>query len=488
VPNQIENKQETAKKLSPLLEIKTKEIEEKLFQGSGLYAPLKHKVSDETVERIKALNLEGLHFQKESWRFYPDKEFAAQILGFVGFEGDKRKGFYGIEGYYDGILRGKEGHFFGERDALGKFTLVGSKFIERAEDGANVVLTLDRLLQFQAEKAVADGVKMYGADRGSVIILDPKTGEILAMATAPSFDPNKYNEVENMEIFRNFAISDSYEPGSVIKPIVMAVALDLGLVSPQATIIDRGEIKVDKFAIRNFDGKANGEVTMTKILEQSINVGMVQVGQMIGKNRLYEYFDKFGFLDLNGVDLDSEAFSKIRPYEEWANSDLATASFGQGFSINALQLASAYTAIANSGKLILPHIVKKIIYPSGHEEIVHPKESQQIISPSTASTLSAMLASVVENGQATLARVSGYQIAGKGGTAQLPKPDSIGYDPSKRITSFVGFGPVEDPKFVMLVKFHNPKGDVFGATTAAPVFAKLAQDLFQYYQVPSSER
>ncbi|MEW6408246.1 MAG: penicillin-binding protein 2 [Patescibacteria group bacterium] len=487
VPNQIEDKKEFVQKLAPLLEIKEKELEKKLSSGSSLYAPLKHKVSDEIAEKIKALNLKGIYFQKESWRFYPDKEFAAQVLGFVGFENDKQKGFYGIEGYYDGILRGKEGHFFGEKDALGKLTLIGSKFMEKAEDGASVVLTLDRLLQFQAEKAIAEGAQRYGADRGCAVVIDPKTGEILAMAIYPTFDPNKYYEVKNMEVFRNSIIYDLYEPGSVIKPLVMAVALDLGLVSPQTKVLDRGEIKVDKFAIRNFDGKANGEVTMTKVLEQSINVGMVQVGQMVGKKRLYEYFDKFGFLNLSGVDLDSEMPSRIKSYDLWANSDLATASFGQGFSINALQLASAYTAIANSGKLIMPHIVEKIVYPSGREEIVRPQESQQIISSSTASTLSAMLTSVVENGQAALAKVPGYQIAGKGGTAQVPKPDSIGYDPSKRITSFVGFGPVEDPKFVILVKLDNPKGNVFGVETAGPVFAKLAQDLLQYYQVPPSE-
>ncbi len=487
-PNQIKDKKEFIQKLAPLLEIKEKKLEKKLSSGSGLYAPLKHKVSDEIVEKINALNLKGVYFQKESWRFYPDKEFAAQVLGFVGFEGDKRKGFYGIEGYYDGILRGKEGHFLGERDALGKVNLIGSKFIKKAEDGADKGLTLDRLLQIQAEKLIAEGVQKFGADRGCVTIVDPKTGKILAMAVYPTFDPNKYYEVKNMEVFRNSIIYDLYEPGSVIKPLVMAAALDLGLVSPQTKVLDRGEIKVDKFAIRNFDGKTNGEVTMTKILEQSINVGMVQVAQMIGKKRLYDYFSKFGFLNLSGVDLDSEMPSRIRSYDLWANSDLATASFGQGFSINALQLVSAYAAIANSGKLVPPYITEKIIYPSGREEIVRPRDSRQIISSSAASTLSAMLTSVVENGQAILARVPGYQIAGKGGTAQVPKPDNIGYDPSKRITSFIGFGPVDDPKFVILVKLDNPKGNVFGVETAGPIFAKLAQSLLQYYQIPPSEK
>lgn len=488
VPKQIENKNEAIKKLAPLLEMKEGEIEKKLSSGTSLYAPLNHKVSNETVIKIKDLNLKGLYFQKEAWRFYPDREFASHVLGFVGYKGDKKRGSYGVEGYYDDMVRGKEGYFKGEQDALGKFTIIGSDFFQKAEDGASIVLTLDRLLQFRAEKAITEGTKRYGADRGMVIILDPKTGEILALACYPNFDPNKYFEVKDMNVFRNGIISDLYEPGSVIKPIVMAAALDSGLVSPQTEVLDRGEIKVDKFSIKNFDGKANGRVTMTKILEQSINVGMVQVAQMIGKERLYNYFDKFGFLKLTGIDLDSEMPTNIKKPQEWANSDLATASFGQGFSITPLQFVSAFSAIANSGKMTQPHIVKKIIYPDGKEEAIHIRQSREIISPSTASTLSAMLVSIVENGQATLARVPGYQIGGKGGTAQVPLLNSVGYDPSKRVASFIGFGPIEDPKFIMYVKFDNPKGDVFGVTTAAPVFAEVAQDLFQYYQVPPSEK
>lgn len=488
VPKQIEDKGEAAEKLSPLLQMKKEEIEKKLNEASGpLYAPLKHKVSDETAEKIKNLNMEGLHFQKEATRFYPDKTLAAHTLGFLGYKDDKKKGMYGVEGYYDYLLSGKEGKIKSETDASRKFVLIGSKFFEKAEDGADIVLTLDRLVQFKAEKAIEEGTKMYGADRGSIVIMDPKTGEIIALAVWPNFDPNEYYKVDNIDVFRNSIVYDLYEPGSVAKPLVMAAALDLGLVSPSTTVVDNGEIKVDKFKIRNFDGKANGKVTMTRVLENSINVGMVQVASMIGKERLLDYFDRFGFTKLSGIDLDTEMPTEFKESKEWADSDLATASFGQGFSVTALKILSVFSAIANSGKMMQPHIVKKIIYPDGKEEIIYPKEVALAISPQTASTLSAMLTSVVENGQAQLAKVPGYKVAGKGGTAQVPNPDKVGYDPSKRITSFAGFGPIDDPKFVMLIKFDNPKGEAWGVTTAGPIFSQMAKDLFHYYQVPPRE-
>lgn len=486
-PKQIENVDNIAKELAPILKMKKDEIKKKLDAGTKMYAPLAHRVSDEQVEKIKKLDLKGIYYEKEPWRYYPDKELAAHILGFVGYKGDKKQGMYGIEGYYNNILSGKEGHIKTYQDAGGNTILAGSNFIEKAEDGASLVLTLDRLIQFKAEKIIKEAVEKNGSARGSVIIADPKTGEIIALSSYPTFDPNEYFKVKDISIFQNPSIYNLYEVGSVVKPIVMSVAIDLGLVSPETTIFDSGQIKVDKFTISNFDNKGNGKVSMAKILEQSINVGMVQVGQMIGKERLYDYFDKFGFTDLTGIDLDAEAVTNIKKPTEWANSDLATASFGQGFSISEMRLVEAYCALANSGKMMKLRIVKKIINPDGKEENIHSEEVRQAISPQTAATISAMLVSVVENGQAITAKVPGYRLAGKSGTAQVSSASGVGYDPSKRITSFIGYGPIDDPRFVISIKFDYPKGDVYGVTVAAPAFAELAKDLFQYYQIPPSE-
>lgn len=490
VPKQIEGKDSTeqiAKELSLLLKLSKNDIKKKIESGTDFYAPIAKKVNEETIEKIKNLNLKGIHFEKENWRYYPDNELAAHILGYVGFKDNKKTGLYGIEGFYTDFLSGREGQLHSSKDASGKLVMAGSKFMQKAEDGADVVLTIDRLVQYNAEKIIKGAVEKNGSVRGSVVIADPKTGEIIAIASYPTFNPNEYYKVKDIGVFQNPSIYNLYEAGSVIKPIVMSTALDLGLVSPQTEIIDNGSIKVDQFTIKNFDEKGNGKITMAKVLEQSSNVGMVQVGQKIGKERLYEYFKKFGFMDFSGIDLYTEASTNIKETNQWAKSDLATASFGQGFSINEMRLVAAYCALANSGKRMRMHIVKKIISPDGKEEIIYPQEVGQAISSQTAATISAMLVSVIENGQAFTAKVPGYQMAGKSGTAQVPNPSGVGYDATKRITSFIGYGPIEDPRFVISIKFDYPKGDVYGVGVAAPAFAQLAKDLFQYYQIPPTK-
>ena len=487
VPKKIEDPKNTAKELAPILEIEEEELYKKLSPEEDLYEPLKHKLEDEQVEEIKNKDLKGIYFQPESLRYYPDHSLASHLLGFVGFVDNDKRGLYGVEGYYNDILTGREGYLETEKDALGRLVSVGNKFLEEAEDGSDLVLTIDRLIQFKVEKYLKEGIKEFGAESGSITIVDPQTGEIIAMATYPDFDPNNYSEVENVDVFTNSVIYDLYEPGSVFKPIIVASAMNANLVSPGTVFQDSGSIKVDEFTIRNFDGGANGSVTVTSILENSINVGMVQIAQLLGDDRTFSYMNQFGFTDMSGIDLDVEASTSIKSPNKWADSDLATASFGQGFSITPLRLITAYTAIANDGKLMQPYIVKKIIKADGSEEVIEPNEVREVLSPGVAGTLSAMLTSVIENGQAGVARVPGYKIAGKSGTAQVPNKDKVGYDPNKRIASFIGFGPIDNPKFLMLVKLDNPKGEVWGATTAGVIFGRIARELFQYYQIPPTE-
>ena len=487
VPKKIEDPKNIAEQLAPILEVEEEELLARLSKEDDLYEPLKHKLEDIQVEEIKNKELKGIYFQPESLRYYPDHSLASHLLGFVGFVDDEKRGLYGIEGYYNDLLAGKEGYLETEKDALGRLVSVGNKFLQEAEDGSDLVLTIDRLIQFKIEKYLEEGIKEFGAESGSITIADPQTGEIIAMASYPDFDPNNYSEVENVDVFKNSVIYDLYEPGSVFKPIIVAAAMNANLVSPGTIFQDRGAIEVDEFTIKNFDGKASGNVTVTNILENSINVGMVQIAQLLGDDRTFSYMNQFGFTDMSGIDLDVEASTSIKPPTKWADSDLATASFGQGFSITPLRLITAYTAIANNGKLMQPHIVKKIIKADGSEEIIKPKEVKEVLSPSVAGTLSAMLTSVVENGQGGTARVPGYKVAGKSGTAQVPNKDKAGYDPNRKITSFIGFGPIDDPKFLMLVKLDNPGGEVWGADTAGVIFGRVARELFQYYQIPPTE-
>ena len=487
VPKQVKDVEAVAQKLEPILEISQDELKDRLSKEGDLYEPLKHRVTDDKIEEIKQFDLEGIRFQPEDWRYYPDGEFAAHLLGFVGFVEDEKRGRYGLEGYYNDLLAGQEGFLAMERDAAGQSISFSDKSFKKAVDGDDLVLTIDRFIQFKVERKIKEAVEKFGAQRGTVIIMNPNSGEIIALANYPTFDPNKYSEVEDVSVFSNTAVYDLYEPGSAFKPIIMTAALDLGLVSPGTTVEDEGAIEVDEFTIRNSDGKANGKVTMTEVLEKSVNIGMVKIAQQMGRQRVYDSVQKFGFEELSGIDLDREISAAMADPKKWSDADLATISFGQGISITPIQLVTATSAIANGGKLVQPHVVKKIVRSSGTEEIIADKSLRQIITPSVAATSAAMMVSVVENGFGDTAKVPGYKIAGKTGTAQVPNQNGPGYDPGQKITSFIGFAPVDDPQFVMMVKLDNPGGDVWGSSTAAPVFKEIAEEIFRYYQIPPQE-
>ncbi len=488
IQNSESNLEEIAEKLEPLLEISKEDLIAKLEKPDDLYEPLKHEIDDETKSKIEELEIPGIEFQPEPHRFYPEKSLASHVLGFVGYVGDLRCGQYGVEGHYEEMLKGKPGHLVGERSATGMWVSIGNMDFVPAQNGDDLVLTIDRVVQYKVEKELASAVQNYGAIKGSAIVLDSKSGEILALANFPNFDPNLYSEVEDANVFKNSTIYDLYEPGSVLKPVLMGAALNLGLVGPHTTHDCAGSVEVGKYTIHTSDMKAHGTETMTEVLENSCNVGMVFVTQLLGIDRTYDYLSKFGFSELSGVDLDTEVPNTIPPEEKWNEVDLATCGFGQGaITVTPMRLITAFSAIANGGELVQPHIVKKIIHSDGSEEMIKPKVVREVLSPSQTATLSAMMVSAVKNGVAFPAYIPGYRIAGKTGTAQVPARDKPGYDPDKKITSFVGFGPIDDPKFIILVKFNFDKGDVWGATTAAPMFKRLAQELFKYYQIPPSE-
>lgn len=486
IQNSDKNLEEIAEKLEPLLDIPKEDLIAKLEKPDDLYEPLKREVDDETKEKIKELKIPGINFQPESHRFYPEKSLASHILGFVGYVDDQKRGQYGVEGYYDEILRGKPGFLQGERSAHGKWVSIGNMKLIPAKNGDSLVLTIDRVVQYKLEKELASSCQRFGATEGTAIVADPVNGEIIALANFPNFDPNQYSKVEDVNIFKNSAIYDLYEPGSVLKPIFMGAALETGLVGPNTTFYCPGSVKVGKYTIHTSDMKAHGDETMTQVLEHSCNVGMVFVNQLLGTDRAYNWLAKFGFLDLSGIDLDTEIPASVIPKEKWNEVDLATSGFGQGpITTTPMRLITAFSAVANGGKLIQPHIVKKIIHSDGTEEVIKPKVVREVLSPSTAATLSAMMVSAVKNGVAYPAHIPGYRIAGKTGTAQVPAKDKPGYDPNKKITSFIGF-PLDDPKFIIFIKFNFDKGDVWGATTAALMFKKLASELFKYYQIPPS--
>lgn len=455
----------------------------RISDRSDPYEPIMPQVSDELVEQIRALELAGVGFIGDSFRFYPEKNLGGHVAGFVGSdeEGD-RSGKYGVEGYFDVDLKGEQGFLHSALDASGSWITVADRSFKPAIDGADVYLTIDRNIQYQACTKLYGAVAKHGADGGSIIIMRPN-GKILAMCSAPDFDPNNYNEVEDIQVFNNPAIFNQYEPGSVFKAITMAAALNEGAVQPDTTYEDEGEIKYGEHIIKNFDEKANGVQTMTQVLEKSINTGAIFAMEQIGKERFRDYVHTFGFGKKTGIQLETESPGNISSLDQRGDIFAATASFGQGITTTPLQMVASFAAIANGGKLVKPYIIDKVIYSNGDQAISSPTEIREVITERTATLLRGMMVTVVEQGHGRRAKVPGYYVAGKTGTAQVPKTNGLGYDPNVTIGSFIGFAPAQDPAFIMLVKIDRP--DVqWGSESAAPVFGEMAQYLLNYLQVP----
>ena len=400
----------------------------------------------------------------------------------VGFKGDKRVGQYGIEGYYENDLKGKQGFLKGAKDASGNIIESITSQIKPAENGAKLILTIDKNIQFKAEKELKEAVEKWDAKGGTIIVMEPKTGKILSMVSFPNFDPNNYNKVEDINVFLNPAISCIYEPGSVFKPFTIAGALEEKLITPKTTYKDTGKVKIKGYIISNVEGKSYGNPTITEVLEKSINTGAVFVQRKLGKELFKKYVEKFGFSQKTGIDLQGEIAGNISNLDSKRDIDYATASFGQGIAVTPIELITAFSAIANGGKLLKPFVVEKEIFYDNREKINHPTLINQVISTSTAETLTKMLVSVVDNGYGKKAKVDGYFIAGKTGTAQVPEKGT--YSKDRTIHTFIGFAPAFDPRFTILVKLDEPKGIRFAADSCAPIFRKLAEFIFNYLKIP----
>ncbi len=481
VPNQVKRPELTASKLMPYLSgIEESELIKKISTDSMYLPPLKRKIEEKEAKEIIALNLPGVFLVPEGYRYSPEETLAAHILGFVNRDG---QGQYGLEGYFNKELGGKAGFLEAEQDTLGQQIALGKRESVDPENGLDIVTTIDRAIQYYVEKVLKETVEKHQAESGSVIIMEPETGRIVAMASYPTFNPNNYN-TESIENFTNPNVSQVYEPGSVFKVITMAAGIDAGLVSPGTIYTDTGEVEVSDEIIRNSDLAAHGQQTMTQVLEKSLNTGAVFVAQKLGRGLFDKYLGNFGFHSPTGVELDGEVSASIRNFRQWADVDLATMAFGQGIAVTPLQLIAAVNAIANEGKLVKPHVVDKILYPSGAVSI-DPVVVGQAISAQTAQLISAMMVGVVERGHGQKAGVTGYHIAGKTGTAQIPSPAG-GYLEGfgSTIGTFVGFGPVENPKFVMVTRIDRPKDVVFAESSAAPLFGQIAKFLLDYWHVP----
>lgn len=489
-PRKVTDAIGTADKLASLFgfdEEKAKSIAIRLDDHEDPYEPIIRGVKEDKLAELVALKLPGIAFTREEGRLYPESGLGGQVTGFVGSSEDgTMTGKYGIEGYFNEELTGMPGFLRSERDIAGRLIAVGNRSIEPAVDGSDVVLTVDRTIQYQVCKKLDETVKKHGADGGSVIVMDPKTGKILAMCGSPDFEPADYRNAPSTNAFNNPAIFNAYEPGSVFKAIAMASAVDAGAVTPTTAFTDTGEVMVNGWPrpIRNAENKSYGLIDMTTVLEDSVNTGMVFSMREMGMESFVEYVKNFGFGVRTGLEIETESSGTIASLDIGQEIYAATASFGQGITVTPIQMVSAYAAIANDGVLMRPYIVEDVVSPDGTHAVRSPQEVRRVLQAKTARLLGAMLVSVVENGHGKRAGVPGYYIGGKTGTAQVARSDGGGYDLDSTIGSFAGFGPVNDPRFAMIVRIDNPRDVVWAESTAAPLFGDIAKFLVQYFEVP----
>ena len=422
-------------------------------------------------------SLVGLEFSPRLERSYPENSLASNILGFVNLEG---RGYFGIEEKYNDLLAGNAVRVWIPSDPNRAVE------IPRIPNGTSLILTINRDLQDAVEKILDQSLYDHGARHGTIIVMDPKNGDILAMASTPRIDLNNfqnYGAIYNNASEFNRAISMPYEPGSVMKIFTMAAALDTGLVNPNTTFLDTGEFQIGGVTIKNWDEEAWGMQTMVGCLQHSLNVCLAWLATQLGPQNFYSYMDRFGFGSLTGLDMAGEAAGRLKvPGDaDWYPVDLGTNSFGQGISATPLQLMTAASAIANKGHMVTPHTLYAMLR-DGHQFNVPPQYAGSPIKAETAATLTEMLAVSLES-EASAALVPGYRVAGKTGTAQIPTPYGF-YDFSQTNTSFVGWGPVDDPQFMIYVWLERPTSSIWGSYTAAPVFSEVAQKTVILLDIP----
>lgn len=481
-PKEIKNVGEVSEILATVLGVNLASVSSSLSLDK-FWVPVKSGVDTDTMQRLEKLNLSGIGFDPQYQRFYPEGSMAAQLLGFVGKDDQGNdKGYFGLEGFYDRLLRGKEGIAVQVHDAFGRPILAQMNQATGETDGSTLILSIDRSIQFLAENKLKDGVEKYGATSGMVGIMDPKTGQILAMVSYPTFDPKSYQDYPD-DLYKNPFISDLYEPGSTFKPLVMSSALDAKVVTPQTKCNTcGGPVSVSGYDIHTWNDKYFKDINMINVIQQSDNTGMVFVAQKLGLDRMINYLGKFGIGDATGVDLQGEVSASLKPRNQWYAVDLATTGFGQGISVTPIELLNAQAAIANSGVRMEPHVVKAVQNPDGSIVNIAPKVLDAPISAGTAKVMTEIMVNAVEKGEASWAKLKGYRIAGKTGTASIPIQGH--YDPNQTIASFVGFAPANNPKFVMLVILNRPTTSIYGAETAAPIFFDIAKSLLRYYGIP----
>jgi cell division protein FtsI (penicillin-binding protein 3) len=481
---QVDDPNQTAQTLATILGMAPDDVLTRISNPDLQFIRLRAWVPADVSQRLKASRLAGIFLEPTSRRVYSQGNLAAQVLGFSNDDGD---GQYGLEEYYNQALAGTPGHLRSETDTAGRpINFSTPPDSAPAQDGADLVTSIDSTLQYIAERELAAAIKQHKASGGTVLIMDPKTGEIMANANYPTFDPNQYASADPSALL-NPAVSRIYEPGSTFKIITMSIGLAEHIVEPTTPINDPGSLSLAGIHITNWDGKGHSPENATQVLQYSSNVGAATIGWKVGADKYYPHIKDYGLGVKTGIDLAGELPGQVLfPSDQgWTPSNLITNSFGQGIAVTPLQLVTAVSAVANGGMLVKPHIVRVVRGPNGTQQ-VGTTQVRRVLDPGVAATLTKMLVDSAKIGEAQLAVVPGFNVAAKTGTAQIASPNG-GYADGKFIASLMGFAPADDPKFVMLVKIDEPQDVPFGSEVAAPVWREIAKQLFVHFKIEPTD-
>ncbi len=478
-PPRIEDSRKAAAALAPILSVDELELAKKLSSRKG-FCWLSRMVSPSQASAVKALEIDGVYLLKEPKRFYPNQQLAGPILGMVGVDAS---GLEGVELKYEGYLKRDPERIVWGRDAKGKKLFLKDNLTkEKSDRDYNILLTIDSRIQYLVETQLKEAVESKLARGGIAVVMDPRTGELLAMAQQPAFNPNLLTKA-NQEGKKNRPIADVFDPGSTFKPFTVAAAMEEGAVKEQDRFFcENGAYRIANRVIHDAQHERFGFLTVREILKHSSNIGTAKIAQKLGKDKFYQYVREFGFGGKTGVDLPGEVSGLLRPVNQWTTVDQATIAFGQGVSVTAVQLVSAFSAIANKGVLMKPYIVKGIVDENNRmAREFKPTVVRQVISAPTAMRMASMLTDVVVDGTGKNARIMNVSVAGKTGTAQKYDAAARRYSSEKVRTSFIGFFPAEEPRVVIFVMIDEPQRDKWGGVAAAPVFRNIGEQILRCY-------
>lgn len=475
-PHFVQDATATASTLASVLGGDAATYAAKLRKDAG-FVYLARKIDMDRARELESMELAGVGFLEDSRRTYPSGALACQVLGFVGVDDE---GLSGIESHYDGLLAGERGRLLAERDPAGRLIPGGVQVAEDPVDGHDIVLTIDKDIQHLAEVELAAAVGKWQAKSGSVVVMDARTGEVYAMASAPSFDPNAFSKADP-RAFRNRPVTDVYEPGSTIKTFTAAAVIQEGIYTTESKLGLPPTIKVGGRTIKEAHPRGAVTWSVAEIVTNSSNVGSVMLGQALGKERIYDYFDRFGLTSRTGIDFPGEACGFLPPPKQWSASSIGNIPFGQGVSVTPLQLTRALGAVANAGELVTPHLLLDVPDEPGK---VPTWPRADAVEASACAVMNTVLKAVITDGTGKNAAVAGYSVAGKTGTAQKPRTDGRGYKGGGYVASFSGYLPADDPRLVIVVTVDDPRGAIYGGVVAAPVFSRVAAFSAAHLKVP----